>query len=235
MSDDDIIPKLNIPQKMTAILDNLPEPYLIRDVHSRNIYANKPMLSVYNLGDKSELVGKLDSEINSPLVKYDNTPDEWVLQDRYVRNARQRMSFLEVHPKSMDYPYIITRLPYYNEQLECEGTICFIDKLKAYSVDDFVTGDMPTSLLLQKPDDFFTEKECEIMFFRIQGMKSKTVANRLGMSENTICNYMQSLYYKTGARHLDDFREFCKRRNYHRYLPKRFLSKHISGYSNLIT
>ncbi len=235
MSDDHIIPGMTISHTLISLLDLFKEPYAIRDGFSRTVYANEAMLRMYKLRRKEDLEGKLDQEVSSPLVEYDNVPDEWAMQDRYVIKAKERMSFLEVHPRSQDHPYIMTKLPYYNDEGICAGTLAFINILTTYSLDDFVIGDMPTSMLLTKPDDFFTEKECEIMFYRIQGLKSKDVARKLGISENTVCNYMQSLYYKTGAKRLDSFKEFCKRRNYHRYLPKRFSSHHCTGYSNLIT
>ncbi|MEA9389093.1 LuxR C-terminal-related transcriptional regulator [Acerihabitans sp. TG2] len=235
MIDEHIIPNMMISPTLTSLLDQFTEPYAIRDRYSRTVYANEPMLRIYKVCRKDDVVGKLDKDVQSSLMAYDNVPDEWAMQDRYVINTKESMSFLEVHPRSQDYPYIITKLPYYNDEGLCSGTVAIINVLTTYCLDDFITGDLPSSMLLTKPDDFFTEKECEIMFYRIQGMKSKDVAQKLGLSENTICNYMQSLYYKTGARQLEGFKLFCKGRNYHRYLPKRFLSHHVNGYSNLIT
>jgi len=235
MSDDHIISTPIISHTLASLLDLFKEPYAIRDLLSRTLYANGPMLRMYKVGRQDDLVGKLDKDVLSPLVEYDNVPHEWAMQDRYVIKTKERMSFLEVHPRSQDHPYIMTKVPFYNDDGICDGTVAFINILTTYSADDFITGDMPTSMLLTKPDDFFTEKECEIMFYRIQGMRAKEVAQKLGMSENTVCNYMQLLYYKTGAKQIEGFKAFCKRRNYHRYLPKRFLSQHFNGYSNLIT
>ncbi len=82
---------------------------------------------------------------------------------------------------------------------------------------------MPGSLLLNKPDHFFTERECEVMFFRLQGLSYKDVSDRLNLSIRTLENDMQILYQKVNVSIFDDFRDFCVARNYHRYLPKRFI------------
>ncbi len=54
-------------------------------------------------------------------------------------------------------------------------------------------------------------------------MKIKEVAERLNLATRTVENYMQELYFKANVNHFDEFKEFCEKRSYHRYLPKRFL------------
>ncbi|WP_413737737.1 helix-turn-helix transcriptional regulator [Sodalis sp. RH21] len=134
------------------------------------------------------------------------------------------MISLEIHPHAVDYPFTVNKIPFRNEANKCIGVLVYTKKLEVYTLNDYVKGNMPGSFLLNKPDDFFTERQCEIMFYRLQGLKAKDAAKRLNLSENTICNYMQTLYDKAGVTNLDEFKSFCEQRNYHRYLPKRFIS-----------
>ncbi|WP_246236189.1 helix-turn-helix transcriptional regulator [Acerihabitans arboris] len=220
---DDLIPEITLNQEMIKLLDHLPDPYCIKNRESRIIYANEPMArEVFNVKSTKELIGKLDCEIDSALEEFDN-PREFVKQDRRVMSTEKANNILENHPYAIDYPIVVNKLPFKDMDDKCVGVLVYTKKLEVYTLNDYVKGHMPGSLLLNKPDDFFTEKECEVMFFRLQGMKSKQVAKRLNLAENTVHNYMQKLYNKSGTTHIDDFRAFCEQRHYHRYLPKRFL------------
>src|SRR5471030_239202 len=115
-------------------------------------------------------------------------------------------------------------MPFYGDDASYKGMLGYNDLISIYTLNDYIKGKLPGSLLLNKPDDFFTERQCENMFYRLQELKVKDADARLNLSTNTVNNYMQALYDKVGAKNLEDFHEFCEKRNYHRYLPKRFLT-----------
>src|SRR5476649_2416669 len=125
-------------------------------------------------------------------------------------------------------------MPFYGDDASYKGMLGYNDLISIYTLNDYIKGKLPGSLLLNKPDDFFTERQCEIMFYRLQGLKAKEVAKRLNLAANTFNNYMQTIYDKACVRNLDEFIEFCEKRNYHRYLPRRFLSKEAITFSSSI-
>ncbi|WP_255556801.1 LuxR C-terminal-related transcriptional regulator [Sodalis sp. dw_96] len=219
----EIIPEVYLPNSLIKMCDLMPEPCGIRNLESRFIYANSSLMKVYGVNSSADIIGKRDVEIKSKLVEFDNAAEEFAKQDKQVFKTEQRLSTLEFHPLAIDYPYVVNKLPFYNDNNEYVGMFGYIKKLEIYTINDYIKGHMPGSLLLNKPDDFFTERECEIMFFRLRGMKVKAVADRLNLATRTVENYMQELYYKVNVNHFDDFKRFCVERNYHRYLPKRFM------------
>ncbi|MEA9389090.1 LuxR C-terminal-related transcriptional regulator [Acerihabitans sp. TG2] len=235
MNGNDLVPEITLPKSMLTLFDQMKEPYGIKDFESRYVYANKAVLALYGVKKMSEIVGKTEMEINSKLVEYNDAGKEFTRQDKIVFSTDQSLNSLEIHPEAVDYPYIANKVPFRDINNKCIGVLAYAKKLEVYSLNDYVKGNMPGSLLLNKPDDFFTERQCEIMFYRLQGLKVKEVAKRLNLTENTINNYMQTLYDMANVNNLSEFKEFCEMREYHRYLPKRFLSnQHIDFGSSII-
>ncbi|MFS2222191.1 helix-turn-helix transcriptional regulator [Pantoea sp. B65] len=214
---------LILPRMLTRTLDQLPEPYIIKDLESRFIYANQAVAKLFSLRAPDDMLYKQEHEFQSPLTENEFVVDEWQAQDRKIAQVRKPLIMLEMHPGAVDYPYLVRKVPFYDDNNSCQGVITYCRNLEVFTLKDFVKGNSPGSLLLTKPDDFFTEKECEIIFLKLQGMTSKEVGNRLHLSSRTVDNRMMRLYNKTGVNHFDDFSEFCEQRNYNRYLPKKFI------------
>ncbi|WP_213989669.1 helix-turn-helix transcriptional regulator [Sodalis sp. dw_96] len=217
------VSEVKLSNSMISLLDQFTDPYGIKDLDSRYVYVNMAAVSLFGLKSPSDVIGKLDIEIKSRLTEIDDLGLEFVRQDRKVTDHESKLATLEIHPLAVDYPYIVNKIPYYNDDNECVGLCLYSKNLEVYSLNDFVKGHMPGSLLLNKPDYFFTERNCEIMFFRLQGLTNKETAERINLSPRTVESYMQMLYEKVGVNHFDDFKNFCISRDYHRYLPKRFI------------
>lgn len=220
-----------LPKLLTCTLDQLPHPFFIREKGStRFIYANMAMAKLVGLRSPDAMIGRLDDEIPASLFDNEVAASIWQQQVREVVDTQCKLSLLEVHPKAIDYPYFSKKFPLYNDNNECIAMAASVRYLEVFSPNDFIRGKLPGSLLLNKPDDTFTERECEIAFFRLQGMSSKEIGNILCLSPRTIECRLSGMYMKAGVKHLDDFKYFCETRNLHRYLPKRLLSRKIVGF-----
>lgn len=210
---------------LTVALDKFPEPYGIKDLESRIVYANPALIALFGVKSVSDVVGKFDHEIKSKLVQFDNAAEEFQKQDKQVIDTKCSLVTLEIHPKAIDHPFIVRKVPLLNNEGECIGIIGHNRNLEICTLNDYVRGSMPGSLLLNRPDDTFSERECEIIFFRLQGLKSRVIGNIMYLSCRTIENSLQRMYNKAGVNHIDDFRAFCEEKNYHRYLPRRFINR----------
>ncbi|WP_339056722.1 helix-turn-helix transcriptional regulator [Candidatus Regiella endosymbiont of Tuberolachnus salignus] len=224
------IPEITIPNELKLILDQVPEPWGIKNLESRFVYANPALIRLNSLKSSSDMVGKIDHEVESTLAELG--AESFKEQDRKVFKTKKDLVTLELYPKAVDYPYVVRKYPYFNDKQECIGVVGYVKTLEVCSLDSYVKGSMPGSLLLRNPDGFFDEKECEVIFFRLQGMKCSAIGERLNLSRRTIENRLQLLYTKAGVKNSDEFKCFCEEKNYHRYLPKKFipqLSIHFEG------
>ncbi|MDR3432430.1 MAG: PAS domain-containing protein [Rouxiella aceris] len=215
--------ELILPKMLTRTLDQLPAPFFIRDKSLRFIYANMALVKFVGLRSADAIIGRMDDEIPASLFDNPESAKHWQEQVKYVVNTQKRISLLEVHPGAVDSPYLSKKVPFYNENNQCVGMVGSIKYLEIFSANDYIRGRLPGSLLLEKPDELFTEKECEVIFLKLQGMTSKNIGQMLCKSSRTIENTLQRIYSKCGVSHFDDFSYFCEQRNLHRYLPQRFL------------
>lgn len=214
---------VEIPDMLTRSLDMLPEPYSIQDNEGRILYANPALAKFCGLKSSHYIMGRLHCEVPSRLYENEESINAWLQQDQKIIKTRKPLSMLEIHPGAVDSPYIVRKVPFYSNDNECIGVFCTGKHLEVFTPNDFIKGKLPGSLLLNKPDDLFTEKESEIIFFKLQGMTSKEIGQILFISPRTVENRLANMYIKAGVNHFDDFRHFCESLNFHRYLPRRLL------------
>ena len=219
-----------VPPMLSRSLDLLPDPYCIRIPDNPFLYANLALANFIGVKSPHNIIGRLYHEISSNLCSLEETIDEWNQQDRNLVITRKSQSMLELHPHAVDTPYICRKVPFYNNDHQCVGVFLSIKYLEVFTPNDFVKGKLPGSLLLNKPDDFFTEKECEIIFFRLQGTSSKEIAEILCLSKRTVENRIAGMYLKAGVNHFDDFVAFCQQRHLHRYIPSRIVTYKKIGF-----
>ncbi|KOC89489.1 PAS domain-containing protein [Winslowiella iniecta] len=216
---------LILPKILTNTLDQLHDPYVIKDLESRYIYANRAVAKLAGLRSPDNMLSKQEGEIQSRLTENSSIVDEWQNQDRLVMQSGKAITMLEIHLQQVEKPYIVRKIPFYGEDDQCIGVVAYSRSLERLNLKKFVKINAPSSLLLNKPDEFFTEQECEFIFLKLQRMSNKDIANTLQIASATVDQQIGQLYEKCGVTHPDDFIEFCERRNYHRYLPESFLQQ----------
>ncbi|MFT8211591.1 MAG: transcriptional regulator [Symbiopectobacterium sp.] len=168
-----------LPRMLTNVLDQPPDPYLIKGLDSRYIYANLGLAKLVGVRSLNDVLHKTEFEFNSRLTEDENVVKEWLYQDSLVGTTRKKLSMLEIHPGAVSYPYIVRKLPFYDDNNQFVGVITYGKTLETFTPSDFINGRCPGSLLLHKPDDFFTERECEIIFLKLQGRTCKNIGDML--------------------------------------------------------
>lgn len=214
----------------TRIFDNFADPVIISSPDSRILYVNPAQVKHHGLRTPSDMTGRYYDEVHSALYENEQSVNSWKKQDQKIAaNPLRDLKMLEVHPGEADRPYTVRKTALFNQNEEVMGVLLHFRYLEIFRPNDFIKGKLPGSLLLNCPDDFFTERECEIIFLRLQGMSSTAIAKILRRSPSTIENAIQHMYESAGVNNATDFAEFCENRGLHCYLPHRFLDqKHFS-------
>ncbi|MFS2222192.1 PAS domain-containing protein [Pantoea sp. B65] len=215
--------QLQLPKVLTNTLDQLHEPYVIKDLESRYIYANPAIAKLAGLRSPRHMMFKKENEFHSPLTENLEIVDQWQSQDRLVAQSGRSITMLEINLQKVDHPYLIRKLPLYNEDEQCVGIVAYSKSLELFNLPSFVRISSPASLRLTKPDDFFSEQECEIICLKLQHASNKQIGNWLGLPVARVDEQIATLYEKAGVDHADDFTAFCEQRDYHRYLPESFI------------
>ncbi len=229
----DIQTYTGLSQMMTRTFDQLSDPVAIVSPDSRYLYMNMASVKLCRLKSPAEATGKYYPEVKVPLFENEQAVAQWQQQDRRIAaNPLNELMMLEVHRGATDSPFILKKISLYNEDNQFVGIVHHMKYLDIFRPNDFIMGKLPGSLLLNRPDDFFTEKECEIIFLKLQRMTSKAIAEILNRSPGTIDNMVQELYSKAGVNNITDFAEFCEKRDLHLYLPHRFIDPQRFSFDN---
>ncbi|MBP2170786.1 DNA-binding CsgD family transcriptional regulator [Erwinia toletana] len=223
ISGKNIIPEINVPDIMRNSFDRMSEPYSVVNCESRYIYANLALARLVGFNTPDGLIGKLYSEVQARIFDNEKSLNAWWEQDKQViNNPEKSLKMLEIHPEAAISPFTVEKIPLFEDN-KVVGLIHHNRYVEVLKPNDFIRGRKPGSLLLTIPDNDFNEKECEIIFLKLQGITCRQMANMLNRSRRTIENRLQSIYDKMGVSNYEDFTHYCEGKNLDRYLPRRYL------------
>ncbi|MFT8211590.1 MAG: hypothetical protein ACMZI0_15290 [Symbiopectobacterium sp.] len=114
------------------------------------------------------------------------------------------LSVLEIHHNAVIHPYMVIKLPFYNDTNQCVGVLSYGKILKSFTPNEFISVSGTGSLLLDKPDDFLM----------LQGKNYKNISDILFLPVNAIENAFQNLYEKANISYHYDFAAFCYQKKY---------------------
>lgn len=213
-----------IPPMLTRSLDMLPDLFSIQTYEGFILYANPALAKLCGLKSSREMIEKKDTEIPSRLYENHDSLTSWHLQDKKITEERKSLSTIEIHPDSVTSPYLMQKKPFYDNEGNCVAVFCTGKYLEAFIPNEILRSKLSGSLLLTKPSQLFTEKECEIIFCKLQGMSSRETGQALSLSHRTVENRLANMYDKAEVNNLHDFRIFCEKANLHRYIPRQIIS-----------
>lgn len=92
---------------------------------------------------------------------------------------------------------------------------------------DFFNNLKPSVISLTPPDSQFTERELEIIFYALQRLSAKEIAQKLCISHRTIENRLQGIYNKISINSLKELVEYCNTTGLNNYVPKKLLREGV--------
>ncbi|WP_145559708.1 PAS domain-containing protein [Yersinia mollaretii] len=213
-----------IPLQLILLWENSDEVWGFKDLDSCYLYANTPYLELLNFPQKFRIQGLSDSELPHPsFAKFSYQFRE---QDQLAAITKKRVSSIELHYFGREQKlqaYLFDKFPFLNNQKECLGIIFHGRKMDFLTIEQYVDQELPLALSVEKPDDFFTDEELDVMFYLLQNTNNKTLAQKLALSEQETEDYRRNIYHKAHCNSFHDFRKFCQKRGYSHYIPQKFL------------
>lgn len=207
-------------------IDKSDMPYFIRDSNSRFLYVNKPGLFFLNIPKNFKIEGKLDKDLP---VDWAEFSEEFQKQDRITEKIGKSSSIISTQLynfKKEIEPFFCPKSPFYLGN-KCIGTLGSATKLKFISVPGFIDKRKPFVLSTHPPNNLFTKRELDIIFWLQQRLTSKEIGKRLNLSYRTVNNKIQIIYEKVNVHSFIQFIEFCKYSGFDCYIPPAFIHKGI--------
>lgn len=198
------------------------EPWGAKDHESRFIFLNKTLRKMLYLPDDFAVEGRLDEELPCHFSEYQ---DCFQAHDRKVERLRDRVTALEIHPwKNMPYlsPWFFDKFPLIADDGSVRGTFFHGRPVENIILTSLNKIKIPTSLVFTPPSKIFSEREWEIIFYLLHTYSVKEIAHRVGLSQRTVGNYVQSMYEKIGVNNKRGLIEYCHDNNINNYIPQSF-------------
>lgn len=225
---------------LVSIMERSDDIWGIKDCESRFVYTNRAFRDFLDIPAKFKIEGKSDDQLPTPVAKF---ASELQKQDRETIKTGQRVTLIKTHffnrEKKLE-PYLYEKFPLYDEKNECVGTVLYGRKMDFISlpqyVEELTTSECelksPKALLLEPPSKLFTKKQLKVVFYALQSLSAKEIGRKLDRSNRTIENYLQAIYRTARVNSLPEFKKFCKKEGFDRYIPEELISPKIQFIEN---
>ncbi|WP_392435162.1 helix-turn-helix transcriptional regulator [Yersinia sp. HM-2024] len=213
---------------LISIMEKARIPWAIKDNESKFVYLNESCLDLFDIQPDFDFEGRLDEEMPCSWSEYS---DDFKAHDRQAEQSREGAEIIVTSPFGREKilsPWYFPKFPIYNQNGDVLGTVFFGKKFNFISVCDFFKSLKPSVITLTPPVDNFSEKELDIIFYAIQKMTAKEIAEKLFLSNRTIENRLRFIYDKVGCHSLKDLIEYCHASGLSHYVPKKVLREGVN-------
>ena len=206
-----------------ALIENLNEPWGIKDTESRHVYMN-PLARIYtNTPDNFIVEGKLDVEFPA---QWHELHDDLIKHDQLTMSKKRSVSVLEIHHWngcSTPSPYISDKIPLYDNHGTCIGIIW---NAKPASVVNPILAIFKknTPPVFTHAIEDITEKEHEVIWLIIQGYTRTEISDILHISSSTVKSRLHSVFQKKSIFNIKQLRELYVHDEMDSHIPASILS-----------
>ncbi|HDL8703331.1 TPA: helix-turn-helix transcriptional regulator, partial [Yersinia enterocolitica] len=192
------------------------------------VYLNESCLDLFDIQSGFDFEGRLDEEMPCSWSEYS---DDFKAHDRKAEQSREGAEIIVTSSFGRERvlsPWYFPKFPIYNQNGKVLGTVFFGKKFNFISICDFFNSLKPSVITLTPPVDDFSERELDIIFYAIQKMTAKEIAEKLSLSNRTIENRLRFIYDKVGCHSLKDLIEYCHTSGLSHYVPKKVLREGVN-------
>lgn len=211
-----------------SIMEKANIPWAIKDNNSKFVYLNESCLDLFDIQPGFDFEGRLDEEMPCQWSEYS---DDFKAHDRKAEQSREGAEIIVTSPFGRERilsPWYFPKFPIYNLNGDVLGTVFFGKKFNFISVCDFFNNLQPSVVTLTPPVDNFSERELDIIFYAIQKLSAKEIAEKLFLSNRTIENRLKAIYEKIGCHSLKELIDYCHSTGLSSYVPKKVLREGVN-------
>ncbi|KFX11041.1 helix-turn-helix transcriptional regulator [Pectobacterium atrosepticum] len=209
-----------------STLDNLREPWGIKNLDSQHIYMNAAAYAYTNTPTHFNVEGKHDAEFP---VGWSEFAGEMVEHDRRAEESQERVTVIETYNwfnSTELVPYLCEKIPLFSDKKSLIGTLWTSRSIRTISpVYLSAKQRAPVAEWTSTYEGPFTKTEMETLFLLLCDFSKTDIAEKMNLSKRTIDNRIQRMYQKIGVHNLRQFEEYCYQHGLQGYIPQSFLKK----------
>ncbi len=210
-----------------SVMEHATIPWAIKSNDSRFVYINQPCMEFFNIPAGFDFEGRLDEEF--PTTWSEQAP-EYQAHDRKAEASKDGAEIITTSYFGRDSilePWYCPKFPIYNREGDVIGSIFYGKKFNFLSVCDFFNNLKPSIITLSPPDNIFTEKELDVIFYALQKLSSKAIAKKLCLSAKTVENRLGIIYSRINVNSIKELVEYCQTTGLSSYVPKKLLRQGV--------
>ena len=196
------------------------ECWWVKNIKSQFFYANNFVKSFLNIPENFGMEGRYDGELPTAIHKFEA---EFQDHDRKVGQLRERLTSLEIHRVGKDNTFRIwycDKFPIIGEKGDVLGIIAHNRPVDSFSLSRLKGIKTPSLLIFTPPDDLFTPKEWEVIFYTCQLYTPKMIEAAVGIPHRTVEDILGRIYSKSGVKNKRDLIDYCMDHGFNNFIPQ---------------
>lgn len=217
-------------QSLISFLKNSEDSWCIKNKEAEYVFVNDIATRFFKFPKKFNPEGKSDKEVPTEICQ--ELWPQFMEIDNKVIEEDKKITSITIHyygkgNSDNPVPYLSEQSPFYNDDNKIVGIICHGRPLAVPTLLYYMDKLNRNTIQIDKPNDIFTRKELEIIFWAQQRLSAKEIARRLDLSPKTVLARLQIIYEKAQVHSTIQLIEYCKHAGLDSYIPSDFIRKGI--------
>lgn len=218
--------KYTLSPRLLAMFESDPiVGWAVKDLDSCFVYVNKTFKTWQTISTSYDYEGMNIRDIPVPVAEFSDIFNQ---QERKIERTGKPVRAITTHiqgkEKIMQPAYNIQE-PLYDENRNCIGTVISVRHVRIITPTSLLNGKIMQHATFESPSEVFTEKEWEVVYLLVCGMRLKEISSILSITVDAVNGRLRSCYRKTGLNSLSDLKEYCRDNKFDNYIPLIFLQK----------
>ncbi|AYB49963.1 hypothetical protein CJJ19_11110 (plasmid) [Candidatus Williamhamiltonella defendens] len=157
---------------------------------------------------------------------------EFIKTDQKAIEENKKVTSIAIHyygkgNTSVLVPHYLERIPLYDEENKLIGIVSHGRRIDAPALLFYINKLNKKTIQIDAPNDLFSKRELEVIFWAQQRLTSKEIAIRLDISRQTVEGHLKSIYRKADIHSIFQLIEYCKHTGLDSYIPADFIRKGV--------
>ncbi|MHA6311755.1 helix-turn-helix transcriptional regulator [Pantoea sp. S-LA4] len=199
--------------------------WAVKDNNSRFVYVNNTFKTWQTLSNRYNYEGRNISEIPVPVAEFSELFNQ---QEREIERTGHPVRAITTHIQGKEkimQPAYNVQEPLYDDEHNCIGTVISVRHVRIVTPTSLLDGKIIQHATFKSPSSVFTEKEWEVVYLLVCGMKIKEISSVLAISIDAVNGRLRSCYRKTGLNSVFALTDYCRLSQFDNYIPAFFLKK----------
>lgn len=199
--------------------------WAIKDTHSRFLYVNRAFKLWQTLSPRFDYEGLNIKDVPAPVAEFSEIFDR---QERLIEQSGKPVRAITTHIQGRErimQPAYNVQEPLYDAENRCIGTVISVRHVNIVTPTSLLTGKISQHAVFERPSEVFTEKEWEVLYLLICGLRLTEISSVLSVSVDAVNGRLRSCYRKTGLNSAAALIRYCRDLQIDNYIPAFFLKK----------